>query len=65
MYPEWNGRQTLLQINNTHNLHGLFKVELKFHLYSMYIVTIHSNSISKRKQSISKRYMYYERWNFL
>lgn len=39
MYPEWNGRQTLLQINNTHNLHGLFKVELKFHLYSMYIET--------------------------
>ena len=39
MYPEWNGRQTLLQINNTHNLHGLFKVELKFRLYSMYIET--------------------------
>lgn len=39
MHPEWNRRQTLLQINNTHNLRGLFKVELKFHLYSMYIET--------------------------
>lgn len=48
MYPEWNGRQTLLQINNTHNLHGLFKVELKFHLYSMYIET---------KTKYFKRYM--------